>query len=370
MDREKNTHNTPENIECRNAEELVVIGDKLRQLREAQKITLDEITRDTKIQKHYITAIEEGRIEDLPKGPFVRSFIRQYCSYLSADDMWPKFDKLTANHTVTPVLNASKTDSYVKSSPKVFRHTNNVVMYILVAIIMVAAVYLLWQNHADFVTKVASPITGGTASISRQQNEDDNNLDATADIKTTNTEITVIDETNNGATGDKSVLIKVNTKDLANVTKEEVVSGIREATNIDNPIQSKNTKNAKQNKTDLSWMTGENTPVKKENAPKIEITLDRDDRTIKSTDLKIIPKDKIWIRVKKGAKTLFEGLLMPGDNRIFDASGESPLYVKFGNPEKTTLLWNGKVIQKVAPGRKPVTKYYWNDGVISDNPQR
>ena len=63
------------------------LGRKLRELREAQKLTLDDAWNATKIQKKHLAAIEEGQLDRLPKGPFCRSFLRQYCEYLNARDL-------------------------------------------------------------------------------------------------------------------------------------------------------------------------------------------------------------------------------------------------------------------------------------------
>lgn len=52
----------------------------LAELREASGVTLDQIEHSTKIGKHFLRAIEEGRFKDLPGGILTRSYIRQYAS--------------------------------------------------------------------------------------------------------------------------------------------------------------------------------------------------------------------------------------------------------------------------------------------------
>jgi len=87
---------TPENTNGAEAQ-LKELGSKLTRIREAQSLTISEISNKTKIQKRYLSAIEDGRIDLLPKGPYVRSFIRQYCEYLSAGDLWNTYDAITKN---------------------------------------------------------------------------------------------------------------------------------------------------------------------------------------------------------------------------------------------------------------------------------
>lgn len=52
----------------------------LAELREASGVTLDQIERSTKIGKHFLRAIEEGRFNDLPGGILTRSYVRQYAA--------------------------------------------------------------------------------------------------------------------------------------------------------------------------------------------------------------------------------------------------------------------------------------------------
>ena len=54
------------------------IGDRLKNARIKQGHTLDDLQQLTKIQKRYLIAIEENRLDDLPGDFFVNAFIRQY----------------------------------------------------------------------------------------------------------------------------------------------------------------------------------------------------------------------------------------------------------------------------------------------------
>lgn len=60
-------------------------GDNLRVEREAQGISLREISEYTKISVRFLKAIEEGKIELLPGGIFNKSFVRHYAGYLGLD---------------------------------------------------------------------------------------------------------------------------------------------------------------------------------------------------------------------------------------------------------------------------------------------
>lgn len=57
---------------------MKTVGNMLREAREATGVTIDEIAKRTRIRVDFLEAIEEERFEDLPKGPFVKGFIRTF----------------------------------------------------------------------------------------------------------------------------------------------------------------------------------------------------------------------------------------------------------------------------------------------------
>src|SRR5690625_1771112 len=54
------------------------IGEKLREAREANGFTLEDIQEKTKIQKRYLQAIEQENYEALPGKFYARAFIKEY----------------------------------------------------------------------------------------------------------------------------------------------------------------------------------------------------------------------------------------------------------------------------------------------------
>lgn len=49
------------------------IGEELKQARLTKGYTLDDVQQLTKIQKHYLIAIEENKLEELPGDFFCKS---------------------------------------------------------------------------------------------------------------------------------------------------------------------------------------------------------------------------------------------------------------------------------------------------------
>jgi cytoskeletal protein RodZ len=56
----------------------------LRGLREAKGVSLDDISRSTRVGRRHLEALESDQLEDLPARVFVKGFIRAYCETLEA----------------------------------------------------------------------------------------------------------------------------------------------------------------------------------------------------------------------------------------------------------------------------------------------
>jgi cytoskeleton protein RodZ len=61
-------------------------GEQLKAAREAQSITLREVSEQTRISLRYLEALEADDFKVLPGGVFNRSFIRTYAKYIGFDE--------------------------------------------------------------------------------------------------------------------------------------------------------------------------------------------------------------------------------------------------------------------------------------------
>ncbi|MCL6585518.1 MAG: DUF4115 domain-containing protein [Anoxybacillus sp.] len=64
---------------------MTELGKRLKEAREAKKISLDELQQLTKIQKRYLIGIEEGNYAIMPGNFYVRAFIKQYAEAVGLD---------------------------------------------------------------------------------------------------------------------------------------------------------------------------------------------------------------------------------------------------------------------------------------------
>ncbi len=61
------------------------IGQKLRQARQAQALSVEQASRATRIRVHYLQAIERGDLDALPSSARARGFLRLYANFLGLD---------------------------------------------------------------------------------------------------------------------------------------------------------------------------------------------------------------------------------------------------------------------------------------------
>src|SRR2546428_14171832 len=58
------------------------VGSHLRELRQRRGVSLDEISRSTRVLHHYLELLEADDFAALPAHAFTRGFIRAYCQAL------------------------------------------------------------------------------------------------------------------------------------------------------------------------------------------------------------------------------------------------------------------------------------------------
>lgn len=61
------------------------VGDELKAAREAHLLSLEEVSQMTRIPVRTLSAIEDGRLEDLPAPVFANGFVRTYAQQLDLD---------------------------------------------------------------------------------------------------------------------------------------------------------------------------------------------------------------------------------------------------------------------------------------------
>lgn len=124
---------------------MTELGTRLREAREANGYSLDDLQNMTKIQKRYLMGIEEGNYEMMPGKFYVRAFIKQYAEAVGLDperifEEYPN-DIPVTNAADLPELSRVQSRKPVsESSSKVL----NIIPKILVALFVIGAVFVVW----------------------------------------------------------------------------------------------------------------------------------------------------------------------------------------------------------------------------------
>ena len=63
----------------------VDIGDRLRQAREKKGLTIEQAQKQTRIHSTVLSALEDGRCDDILTPNYVKSFLKEYSNYLGFD---------------------------------------------------------------------------------------------------------------------------------------------------------------------------------------------------------------------------------------------------------------------------------------------
>ncbi|HLV64513.1 MAG TPA: helix-turn-helix domain-containing protein, partial [Polyangiaceae bacterium] len=81
------------------------VGQYLREQREARGISIEEISRGTRVPVSSVERIESDRFDELPGEVFVRGFVKSYARALGlpADDVLARYTASRRVVTVTPL---------------------------------------------------------------------------------------------------------------------------------------------------------------------------------------------------------------------------------------------------------------------------
>ena len=122
------------------------LGQQLKKEREEQKISLEKIANDLKINKKYLSALESECLQDLPAGVYARNYFKAYAEYLNlnANEILKQYNK---EHESKPAKNKKNLfvqkvtkARYFFSIPKVFKIT--VILFIIFICIIYIGFYL------------------------------------------------------------------------------------------------------------------------------------------------------------------------------------------------------------------------------------
>ena len=86
------------------------IGEKLRAAREAKRLTIKDVVKDTNINPLYIDALEEEDFDKFPSETYIIGFLRSYTEYLKldTDEIIQAYKGYKIGESITPIEELTK----------------------------------------------------------------------------------------------------------------------------------------------------------------------------------------------------------------------------------------------------------------------
>ncbi len=139
-------------------------GAILRNKREEKNISIDMVSRDTAISKHYIEALENERTDVFPSNTYVAGFLRNYCNYLGIDSTYvlKLFNAKLIQETPTPVALLHPKKNYTK---RIIIISSAALAFCVAAILLVYYLVILPQQLNEDALKL-SKYQGETYALS------------------------------------------------------------------------------------------------------------------------------------------------------------------------------------------------------------
>jgi transcriptional regulator with XRE-family HTH domain len=140
------------------------IGARLRFAREAKKLTIKDVVKDSKISHIYIQALEEENFDKFPSETYVVGFLRKYSEYLKLDpeEMLNAYRGYKIGESDTPVeeLTRSSQNKYFSSLTSFFSRNKNAIGAGILIFILVASIATLgfFYYNNNIKTDAISPI--------------------------------------------------------------------------------------------------------------------------------------------------------------------------------------------------------------------
>ncbi|MDA7025792.1 DUF4115 domain-containing protein [Bacillus sp. CLL-7-23] len=272
---------------------MTELGIRLKEAREEKGMSLADLQAVTKIQKRYLTALEEGNYEIIPGKFYVRAFIKQYAEAvgLNSELLFEEYKKDIPNSYNDDVSERISSIKPQKELPKSASKALELLPTLLVTagiIVVIAIIYVVIQtvNGGGDQHKADNPKT--EESQSKYEVPKDSPL-------------TKEKKENGGADEDKKE------EDQQKADKKEKLS-----------IKATDSK-------------GSSTTYEVSGADKLELE-------VKATE-------KVWIRVRDGeGQSLKEGMMKKGETFEKNITDQKQIDLRIGYAPGTEIKLNGEVL--------------------------
>ncbi|HEY3496066.1 MAG TPA: helix-turn-helix domain-containing protein [Polyangiaceae bacterium] len=140
---------------------MTSVGQHLRQLREARRMSVAEVSRTTRVPVSSVERIEADRFDELPGEVFVRGFLRAYARALEVppDDVLARYTSSRRVAWVTPLPITSPV------KPARTRRFGVAIAFVLLLILFTLALSIVLRPRGDDMPQELSGAPAHAASL-------------------------------------------------------------------------------------------------------------------------------------------------------------------------------------------------------------
>lgn len=313
------------------------LGEQLKKIRSEGRITLMEISRETKVPVRYLTMIEEGDYDSLPPDVYVKGFLRNYAEYLGVDpkklvELYQREkdikNNITKNEDAGPAPKPARIPRFVVT-PKIITAAT-------ISLVVLGGFLFLYKEIGRFAAQPRLAITEplGDEAIGG------NSIDV----------VGFTDQDAKLTINDQPVLVNDNGEFRENILLQEGLNAITiSATNKFGKNASK-TINIKSDyqKPDLAY----NPNLGGSGSGQVD-----GDQTAKKKGVEVSVRAETlptWLSVESDGNLVYSGTMLPG--AVQDFNGEKEIRITSGKANQTFIKVNGK----------PEKVFADNPGIVRD----
>ncbi|HEV2339609.1 MAG TPA: helix-turn-helix domain-containing protein [Patescibacteria group bacterium] len=147
---------------------MIRVGQRLREERERQRYSLEEVAKATKIRLSFLEAIEKGEYKKLPSSAYAQGFIKNYIEFLG----------LPTKEFLAIFRREFNEKEYIKVLPESFARPRHIsvnklrvrqAILLVVFLFLVCILYAFFQYKAAFFSPSLSIVTpGNNATVASQ----------------------------------------------------------------------------------------------------------------------------------------------------------------------------------------------------------
>lgn len=147
----------------------LTLGEKLKRIRSEGRISLSEVSKNTKIQVKYLEYIEAGQYDKLPADVYVKGFLRSYANFLGVNEgVFLKLFEREKNIDSNIKKNGQKEKTEEKINLSRFAFTPKILAVAIVSVLIIGGFYYFYRELQGFTATpklvIIKPVDGEVIS--------------------------------------------------------------------------------------------------------------------------------------------------------------------------------------------------------------